>query len=165
MHFDKDFVESFESPFEFALYICMYYGAARMLEFIGQRVIHTFIYNKLKDLTAYRDVNKVGSFKCHYVQNMTNIAFDVDKEIAIMITCNGQPDYLKIMPIEIVQKSKTLNNIPVKIVHVNFVGKVCNQCGKSDVQLKACSKCKIVKYCSKKCQCADWKEHKKTCYS
>ena len=47
MHFDKDFVESFESPFEFALYICMYYGAARMLEFIGQRVIHTFIYNKL----------------------------------------------------------------------------------------------------------------------
>ncbi len=30
---------------------------------------------------------------------------------------------------------------------------------------KVCSRCKISNYCSKECQIADWKEHKKYCYA
>ena len=37
------------------------------------------------------------------------------------------------------------------------------QCGKT-TDLKSCAKCKIVKYCSRECQTADWKyEHKYEC--
>ncbi|KAJ3104609.1 hypothetical protein HDU96_008861 [Phlyctochytrium bullatum] len=38
----------------------------------------------------------------------------------------------------------------------------CNKCG-STGELKQCSKCKVAEYCSRECQVADWKEHKKVC--
>ena len=42
---------------------------------------------------------------------------------------------------------------------------VCARCHKSDkdAQLLRCSQCKIVTYCSNKCQKAHWKAHKPTC--
>lgn len=44
---------------------------------------------------------------------------------------------------------------------------VCSRCGKAEVPggapLKACAKCKVQKYCSRECQVADWKVHKKSC--
>lgn len=40
----------------------------------------------------------------------------------------------------------------------------CNHCGKSsDVKLRTCSQCHDVKYCSKKCQKAEWPKHKLDC--
>ena len=39
----------------------------------------------------------------------------------------------------------------------------CCGCGKAAVKLMKCSKCKTVSYCSRECQVADWKEHKKVC--
>lgn len=162
MKFDQEFVDSFESPFEFALYINMYYAGSRMLEFVGQRVLHTFMYEKIKDLTTFKEVNTVGSFKCQYIRNITNINFDVNNEIAILISCKNEPDYLQIMPVDIIQEAANLNNVPVKMINVNFLGRVCNHCG-ANTNLKSCSKCRIIKYCSKECQCADWKHHKKNC--
>ncbi|RSL99565.1 hypothetical protein CEP52_009682 [Fusarium oligoseptatum] len=41
----------------------------------------------------------------------------------------------------------------------------CNKCNKSgsEVSLKHCAKCKQTHYCSRECQKADWKAHKKVC--
>ena len=39
----------------------------------------------------------------------------------------------------------------------------CGACGSSAKATKFCSKCKSVKYCSKECQRAHWKVHKKVC--
>lgn len=40
---------------------------------------------------------------------------------------------------------------------------VCSKCGKEGEKLLNCARCKVQKYCSKECQVADWKAHKKTC--
>mmetsp|Transcript_28874 Transcript_28874/g.32381 ORF Transcript_28874/g.32381 Transcript_28874/m.32381 type:complete len:571 (+) Transcript_28874:28-1740(+) len=51
------------------------------------------------------------------------------------------------------------------------LNRICRYCDKSDPSqefqnsLKACSKCKSTYYCSKECQVADWKKHKKNCRS
>ncbi|KAI1753164.1 putative MYND domain protein [Xylaria castorea] len=39
----------------------------------------------------------------------------------------------------------------------------CNTCGKVSSQLKRCAKCTTTPYCSRDCQKADWKTHKKIC--
>ncbi|KAI0862481.1 putative MYND domain protein [Xylaria cubensis] len=39
----------------------------------------------------------------------------------------------------------------------------CNTCGKASSQLKRCAKCSTTLYCSRDCQKADWKTHKKIC--
>ncbi|KAH0834240.1 hypothetical protein J3R83DRAFT_11557, partial [Lanmaoa asiatica] len=38
----------------------------------------------------------------------------------------------------------------------------CARCHQQD-QLKLCSRCHAVKYCSKECQISDWKVHKSIC--
>ena len=39
----------------------------------------------------------------------------------------------------------------------------CNHCLKTDGSLMACGSCKIVHYCSQRCQKKDWKKHKPKC--
>ena len=41
----------------------------------------------------------------------------------------------------------------------------CNVCNLASTKMKWCKKCKIVRYCSKKCQKIDWKRnnHKRLC--
>lgn len=39
----------------------------------------------------------------------------------------------------------------------------CNYCQKQQVQMKKCSNCNQIKYCSKECQKSDWKQHKTIC--
>lgn len=41
--------------------------------------------------------------------------------------------------------------------------KSCVKCGKSDIKLKLCAKCKDLYYCSRECQVADWKVHRDEC--
>lgn len=40
---------------------------------------------------------------------------------------------------------------------------MCSICGKRDIKLKKCGKCKIIAYCSEECQRKDWTKHKKHC--
>ena len=40
---------------------------------------------------------------------------------------------------------------------------VCQVCLKTD-QLKRCTRCQIIKYCSKECQLSDWPDHKQICH-
>ncbi|KAI1183095.1 hypothetical protein F5B17DRAFT_417556 [Nemania serpens] len=37
----------------------------------------------------------------------------------------------------------------------------CNSCKKASAELKKCAKCSTTLYCSRNCQKADWKTHKK----
>lgn len=39
----------------------------------------------------------------------------------------------------------------------------CATCGKSSEKMYKCSKCKLVRYCDRDCQLADWKRHKSEC--
>ena len=40
---------------------------------------------------------------------------------------------------------------------------MCARCGRVEGGLKACMKCKKVRYCGQECQRVDWKAHKKSC--
>jgi splicing suppressor protein 51 len=40
---------------------------------------------------------------------------------------------------------------------------VCKKAASDDVELNVCAKCKTTYYCSRDCQKADWKSHKRTC--
>ena len=41
--------------------------------------------------------------------------------------------------------------------------KACEKCGKEAEKMKACSVCRLIRYCSEECQQGDWKEHKEAC--
>jgi len=50
--------------------------------------------------------------------------------------------------------------------HNNDILSVCANCGKGEEEnqnLKACTACKIVKYCNRECQIAHRSKHKKAC--
>lgn len=40
----------------------------------------------------------------------------------------------------------------------------CDICGKDNVSLNRCSKCRVVRYCGAECQAKAWKRHKKDCF-
>ena len=126
MKFDANLIDSFDSPFEFALYINMYFGGLRMLDFVGQKLVHTFLYEKKKDMTYYREVNTVMSFRCQYKRVLeTEIDdcpdFDSEKEIAMMVICREDDSrYIEIVPIEFVKQAYDMNPVPLKIMKLNF---------------------------------------------
>lgn len=52
--------------------------------------------------------------------------------------------------------------VPTKVSDEGIAAedKKCKRCGKSGTQMLRCSRCKMVYYCSKQHQAADWTEHK-----
>ena len=55
-------------------------------------------------------------------------------------------------------QSSTFGNL---VAHISCLS--CNKPEPVGVKFKACAKCKEVVYCSRECQVAHWKEHKKQC--
>ncbi|KAK0451168.1 uncharacterized protein EV420DRAFT_724977 [Desarmillaria tabescens] len=43
--------------------------------------------------------------------------------------------------------------------------KACGECGRSDLPLKNCTRCQVMRYCSVECQRQHWPIHKKKCQS
>jgi hypothetical protein len=41
----------------------------------------------------------------------------------------------------------------------------CGLCGEREGPLRACARCRAIKYCSRACQVADWRRHKRVCVS
>lgn len=52
---------------------------------------------------------------------------------------------------------------PADVPPVGQALAICAACGKGDVPLSTCGRCKTNKYCSKDCQVRDWKTHKRNC--
>ncbi|KAI0141084.1 hypothetical protein F4776DRAFT_546606 [Hypoxylon sp. NC0597] len=44
-----------------------------------------------------------------------------------------------------------------------MVSKICLNCGKNEVELQKCTRCKMAQYCNKSCQRDDWPIHKRVC--
>lgn len=42
--------------------------------------------------------------------------------------------------------------------------RICSVCGKEDIKTLMCSACHSIRYCSRQCQKANWKIHKRICY-
>ena len=61
-----------------------------------------------------------------------------------------------------IKVSPTLNEL-ADITSEKAWQNMCSVCGEEDVKTKRCSACKNIRYCSQKCQRADWKSHKKVC--
>ncbi|CAE8614457.1 unnamed protein product [Polarella glacialis] len=64
-----------------------------------------------------------------------------------------------------VDESQSQQDGSTRSTEVRLALTLCSFCGegKHPTQLKSCSVCKGAKYCSKQCQVADWKIHKKHC--
>jgi hypothetical protein len=157
MKFD---IENFKSPYEFALAIHLYFNSKHMLEFAGQKIVHVFEYKKLCDMSYFKEITpQVIASKSRYWNTPSTQDFDVENQVAIIIACKEtNENELHIVPLENVKKMAHVERT-IMITKKNG----CNHCGKKDIKLKSCAKCKIVKYCSKECQCADWNNHKQTC--
>ena len=39
----------------------------------------------------------------------------------------------------------------------------CGSCGTTSAQLQKCGQCELARYCSRECQRADWRQHKRVC--
>ncbi len=53
----------------------------------------------------------------------------------------------------------------IKTVIKSYQYQQCNYCAHNEIQihLLTCQRCKLIKYCCKECQCADYPNHKKIC--
>jgi hypothetical protein len=55
-----------------------------------------------------------------------------------------------------------LNNVPIQPKKVE--GRCAYaKCAKKSIKLRVCARCECTQYCSRDCQAADWKQHKKVC--
>ncbi|GBM25528.1 hypothetical protein AVEN_272530-1 [Araneus ventricosus] len=51
----------------------------------------------------------------------------------------------------------------IRVIQRDLWETSCSWCLKQDVELKRCSRCKMVRYCGVTCQKAAWKDHKLEC--
>jgi len=85
------------------------------------------------------------------------IAYSIDK-----LKNGAVVDHL-VVDIDTTDLEKTNANMPIVGFTVGAKKKCCATCGKTDVKLMACSRCKKAFYCSKPCQVSGWKTHKLVC--
>ena len=62
-----------------------------------------------------------------------------------------------------VHKSYCRNGGKAESIGMSAVDITCGGCGRVSVNLKKCTQCETVKYCSKECQRKDWIKHKTSC--
>lgn len=161
MKFTKEYIESFKSPIEFAINWNAYMASKHIINNIRPNIIHIFEYELEKDIRIYKKTNSVVYFKNKYFQIDIDNNTDFTKDVIISVVCletnnmltrKFSIDYLKTSLMEAV--------IPFDI---DMEFNACQTCKKKDIKLSRCASCGLVKYCSKECQRANWKEHKDIC--
>lgn len=110
-------------------------------------------YRKEKGLTCYVCHEKIDDFKFIYHMGMTHSG-----EI---ITASKTPVLMISSPECVRHLNKRHKRCP-KHRKIKY-HKICVNCETKSENMKKCSRCKVVYYCSSKCQRADWKKHKKIC--
>lgn len=88
--------------------------------------------------------------------------YDPEKSYILLVSCASEDGSL-LFKHKIIN-GQTLTPIPPpqfrqQLVHLP----ICSKCKQPKNDLKRCSVCSSVLYCSKECQREDWKEHKKVC--
>jgi hypothetical protein len=59
--------------------------------------------------------------------------------------------------------ASSVNSVVADPGTIRAPGERCERCGRTDVKMRLCGKCRAARYCSEACQRAAWKQHKKTC--
>ncbi len=68
---------------------------------------------------------------------------------------------------EVMKNAEELNLVKHMNIRIgnlrNTFTEMCNTCNETECKIRACSRCHIIKYCSKNCQRLDWPNHKLIC--
>eukprot|EP00526_Cylindrotheca_closterium_P011848 CAMPEP_0113647236 /NCGR_PEP_ID=MMETSP0017_2-20120614/24995_1 /TAXON_ID=2856 /ORGANISM="Cylindrotheca closterium" /LENGTH=487 /DNA_ID=CAMNT_0000559263 /DNA_START=77 /DNA_END=1540 /DNA_ORIENTATION=+ /assembly_acc=CAM_ASM_000147 len=81
----------------------------------------------------------------------------------------GGSDGSRNMSSQIKERLLAIAKAKMKTGSSSQIGRGCSKCGKFgwsesfDLSMMHCARCKAAFYCSRECQRADWKHHKKTC--
>lgn len=83
--------------------------------------------------------------------------FDTNREEKLMIVTSDVPEGTCWSPCYLSIGTVLFTCFPTVIFpQPNYINSVCNYCYKRFDSLLRCSKCRLVRYCSKECQRLDW---------
>jgi len=112
-------------------------------------------YRKEKALTCYVCHEKIDDFK--FICPMGIRYGHSAKQLA-----TSKVPLLMINSPECVRYFNTKQKRILRHQRIKY-SKTCLHCDTISKNMKKCSRCKCVYYCSSECQLADWKKHKKIC--
>ena len=123
--------------------------------------IHKVDKNSFKSLILMTFLDKIGIMGLSFFEN-------IPEDNTFVYFCNAQITKsfeislytLGYKLLQCIEKTK----IPSSVLNmITSQQKLCTQCFEFGEKFKQCSQCKVTRYCSQKCEKADWPNHKKTC--
>lgn len=143
-------------------------ASQRIKEGLGKDVIHLFMCDKYENVLKMRSVNGTVSLYTKYSQVPTSSFplptpnFDYKTEVVSALVCMDNPDVF-VAAIHTAAQIEGMHSQVTTLVMDVPAENCCHSCMTEEGKLKRCTGCGVAKYCSKECQTAHWKEHKKVC--
>jgi hypothetical protein len=174
MKFQPELYQSYASLYEFAIDMNVIVGSKRILEYEGENWVHTFVYDNEQDMISYTSTDKIFTLKNKYARlkpdelsNFNLPTIDITKEAILGVLVHESKKFCyQVVGYDKIRKLSqdiSLENMVMRtnITHVN----ACENCGSTpeNNKLFKCSRCVTTRYCSKECQRAHWKFHKRQC--